>query len=89
MAMQGIDVSSYQAGLDLSNVSCDFVIIGAGFAAVMVDSGVFTGPEPAEIIVDASGNMSYAGGLDYTGTVSGDALLIGIDGMTYICTDDP
>ena len=61
----------------------------ARFAAVMVDSGVFTGPEPAEIIVDASGNMSYAGGLDYTGTVSGDALLIGLDGMTYICTDDP
>ena len=27
MAMQGIDVSSWQAGLDLSNVRCDFVII--------------------------------------------------------------
>lgn len=61
----------------------------ARFAAVMVDSGVFTGPEPAEIIVDSSGNMSYEGGLNYMDTVSGDALLIGIDGMTYICTDDP
>ena len=29
MAMQGIDISSWQAGIDLSRVPCDFVIVKA------------------------------------------------------------
>ena len=44
MAMQGIDISGWQAGIDLSKVPCDFVIVkatqGVGFVSDVCDSQV-------------------------------------------------
>lgn len=44
MAMQGIDISGWQAGIDLSKVPCDFVIVkatqGVGFVSDACDSQV-------------------------------------------------
>lgn len=44
MAMQGIDISGWQAGIDLSKVPCDFVIVkatqGVGFVSEACDSQV-------------------------------------------------
>ena len=44
MAMQGIDISGWQAGIDLSKVPCDFVIVkatqGVNFVSGSCDSQV-------------------------------------------------
>lgn len=65
MAMNGIDIASYQAGIDLSVVPCDFVIVKATEGTGYVNPDFTRAYAQAKNAGKCLGIYHYANGGDY------------------------
>lgn len=62
MAMQGIDISAWQAGIDLAKVPCDFVIVKATQGTVYVSESCDAQVQQAISLGNPFGFYHYVGG---------------------------